>query len=76
MQLFRINTTAFSEEDLLLLTDLTKDQIVETAQPFIYLERQSGDNYVNEDVVSHLKNTYPDNKIIALDEEKIEQIIL
>ena len=39
MDLFRINTTAFEDEDFFLQTDLSKEQIKKVIAPIVLLER-------------------------------------
>jgi hypothetical protein len=67
MNQFRINSTAFAEEDFLLLTDLTKEQIVNTLTPIILQEREEGIWYYNDDLVQKLQTKYPDNFILQSD---------
>lgn len=61
MRLVNINTTAWKEEDFLLLTDLTDEQITKVIEPFVLAERKDPDNEEN----------YSDNDIlvIALNDE-------
>lgn len=64
MQVFRINTTAFDEEDFFLLTDLDTDSIESVLQPIIDEYRNEDDeDYTNEDLVAQLKAKYPHNAI-------------
>jgi hypothetical protein len=67
MNQFRINSTAFAEEDFLLLTDLTQQQIVDTLTPIILQEREEGVWYYNDDLVQKLQTEYPDNFILQSD---------
>jgi hypothetical protein len=67
MNQFRINSTAFAEEDFLLLTDLTQQQIVKTLTPIILQEREEGVWYYNDDLVQKLQTEYPDNFILQSD---------
>jgi hypothetical protein len=63
MDIFRINTTAFVEEDFFLLTNLSREQIEEVITPIVLIERNEGEQYNNDDLVSALQITYP-NAII------------
>ena len=63
MDIFRINTTAFVEEDFFLLTNLSREQIEEVITPIVLIERNEGEEYNNDDLVSALQITYP-NAII------------
>jgi hypothetical protein len=60
MDIFRINTTAFVEEDFFLLTNLSREQIEEVITPIVLIERNEGEEYNNDDLVSALQITYPD----------------
>jgi len=63
MRIIQINTTAFNEEDFLLLTDLTHEQIIEVIEPIVLLERSGVRDYNNDDLVEALNMAYPDNLI-------------
>lgn len=63
MQIYQINTTAFKEEDLFLLTDLTEDQITEVVNPLVMAERDGYEEYNNEILVEALEKQYPKNTI-------------
>ena len=63
MRIIQINTTAFNEEDFLLLTDLTHEQIIEVIEPIVLLERSGVRDYNNDDLVYALEMAYPDNLI-------------
>lgn len=39
MQVFKVNTTAYEEEDFFLLADLAKEQIIEAMTPVVMEER-------------------------------------
>jgi len=60
MNIFRINTTAFVEEDFFLQTDLSEQQIVDIIYPIVLDERNENIEYDNDDLVSALQITYPD----------------
>jgi hypothetical protein len=63
IRLVNVNTTAFSEEDFSLITDLTDKQITKVIQPMVLDEREGGDEYDNEELVSALEKKYPKNFI-------------
>jgi hypothetical protein len=63
MQIYQINTTAFKEEDLFLLTDLTEDQITEVVNPLVMAERDGYEEYNNEILVEALEKRFPKNNI-------------
>lgn len=65
MNIYRINTTAFSEEDFFLLTTLTMQDIVEVINPIVMCERdgESDDAYDNDSLVTALHCRYPNETI-------------
>ena len=63
MQIYQINTTAYKEEDLFLLTDLTEDQITEVINPLVMAERDGYEEYDNETLVEALQKRFPKNTI-------------
>jgi hypothetical protein len=76
MNLFNINTTAFEEEDFLLLTDLTEEQIVKVLKPIVYDERDGGEEYDNDLLIEELIKEYPNNKIIMHQLDNIDNIVI
>lgn len=67
LNLYQINTTAWDEEDFVLLTSLTEEQIIETLKPIVEAEREvvDGDQmYTNEDYVHILQTAFPDKVVI------------
>lgn len=65
----KINTTAYSEEDFLLLTDLTDEQIEAVITPIVERERNGGEAYDNFELHSVLSVAYPNNLIEFYTEE-------
>jgi hypothetical protein len=59
MNVFRINTTAYEEEDFFVLTDLTEQQIAEVVTPIVELERKEVQEYDNDMLVENLELAYP-----------------
>lgn len=74
MNIFRINTTAFLEEDFFLLTNLSREQIEEVITPIVLIERNEGEEYNNDDLVSALQIKYPNAIVEYLTE--FETIII
>jgi hypothetical protein len=58
LRLVVINTTAYSEENLTLITDLTDEQIIEVVTPIVEEERNNDDEYDNDDLVIALINKF------------------
>ena len=63
MNLIRINTTAFEEEDFFLITDLDEQDILDVLSPVVFQERLSDKNYTNDDLFFVLKKCYPSRHI-------------
>ena len=58
MNIFRINTTAFEEEDFYLLTDLSEQDIIEVITPMVNQERDGYEEYDNESLVYALEKRF------------------
>ena len=65
MNLFRINTTAYGEEDFIIVTDLTDEQIMKVIKPIVYAERNGGKEYDNYDLHFAITSAYP-NSIVDM----------
>ena len=63
MRVFKISTTAWSEEDFIIVTDISLIDIINVIKPIVEAERNDGDEYDNNDLVSALRNNYPTNKV-------------
>jgi len=63
MRVVEINTTAYSDENLFIITDLTDDEIEAVIEPLVLAERNGGDEYDNEMLFAELKKAYPNNVI-------------
>lgn len=74
MRVFKINTTAYSEEDFYLLTTLTEEQIVEAIKPVVQEERFGRDEYDNDDLLRVLQERYPRNKVEMFSEFQLISI--
>ena len=67
LNLYQVNTTAWDEEDFILLTSLTEEQITKVLKPIVEAEREvvNGDiMYSNEDYVHVLQTEYPLHVVI------------
>lgn len=69
-----INTTAYNEENFILVTSLTDEQIVAVIEPIVLLERTAEIEYNNEVLVNALRNTYPDAIIQSINDLKVIEI--
>jgi hypothetical protein len=79
IRVVEINTTAFEEENFILVTDLTDEEIGEVITPIVLAERNQIDNddnvfYDNETLVSALLEKYPNNLISFYTKDTIELI--
>lgn len=63
LNLIQVNTTAWEEEDFLLVTTLTDEQIKSVIEPLVLAERNEGNVYYNDDLVGELEKQFP-NEII------------
>ena len=59
----RINTTAFDEEDFVLITTLTDEEITKVILPIIKNERENSIEYDNEDLVKALREEYRGRRV-------------
>ncbi len=74
LRLVQVNTTAYEEEDMLLITNLTDEQIESVVTPIVERERESEEfGYDNSDLAEALRNQFPtaiflnyDNNIVYL----------
>jgi hypothetical protein len=65
IRLIEINTTAFKEENFLLVTNLTHKQIKDVIKPIVLKERNNDIFYDNNTLCEALREAYP--KSILLD---------
>ena len=74
LRIVEINTTAYVDEDFLLLTDLSDEQIQSIIGPIVEMEREQDIEYNNEELVDELKNVYTKNFIELYTKETIDYI--
>ena len=66
MNVFKINTTAYEEEDFYLVTSLSESKIRKVIEPIVKAERDETtdvEHYDNESLVLALKRAYPMDRI-------------
>jgi len=63
MNIFKVNTTAYDEEDFFLMTTLKVEDIVEVINPIVMAERDGYESYDNDSLVAALTKRYPKDKI-------------
>jgi hypothetical protein len=59
MNIYRISTSAWDEEDFYLMTSLTDEKIKRVIQPMVDYERENDIMYTNDDYLGALKDKYP-----------------
>jgi len=69
MKLFNIQTTAFKEENLKIISDLSCDDITDVINPIISNERENNIYYDDDILISELRKAYPENVILKANEE-------
>ena len=74
MNIFRINTSAYKQEDFFLMTDLSEEQIIDIIYPIVIDERNGNIDYNNDDLVYALELAYPN--VIVEHLTKIETITI
>ena len=72
MNYIEINTTAYSEENLILATDLEEEQIEVVLLPYLNKARDLDVDYMNEDLVELLKEKYPLNFVEEFETKYLE----
>jgi len=65
MKAFEINTTAYDEENFVILTDLNEIQIKKVIEPIVNLERELGIQYTNDSLIDALLDAYPENQFFS-----------
>ena len=60
---FRINTSAWEEEDFYILTSLTEDEVKSVMEPMVSSERVNDFLYDNDEYIIELKKRFPKDKI-------------
>ena len=72
MNYIEINTTAYSEENLIISTDLTTEDIKVVLLPYLDKARKLDIDYMNEDLVELLMEAYPLNFVELVSTEYLE----
>lgn len=75
LRIVQVNTTAWEEEDMLLITNLTDEQIQSVVTPIVERERESDDfGYINNDLADALRRQFPDKVVINYDPSDVDLI--
>lgn len=59
MNIYRVNTTAYEEEDFFLQTEITEQEVIDVITPIVMRERDGYEDYDNELLLDALKKKYP-----------------
>jgi hypothetical protein len=76
IRLVEINTTAFEEENIMLITDLTDEQIQEVITPIVLKERNDEVEYDNDTLCEALREKYPTNIVIDYATDSFDKITI
>jgi len=74
LRIVRVNTTAFKEEDFLVLTTLNDDQITQVITPIVNAERSGEEYYDNDGLVFALKDKYPKEVVEQYSIDDMDQL--
>jgi hypothetical protein len=74
MKAFEINTTAWDEENFVILTDLNESQIKKVIEPIVNREREYGEEYTNDTLIDALLDAYPEKQFYAYTTPKLISI--
>jgi len=74
MRPFEINTTAWDEENFVILTDLNEIQIKKVIEPIVNREREFGEEYTNDTLIDALVDAYPENQFYYYNKPKLISI--
>jgi 2-hydroxy-3-keto-5-methylthiopentenyl-1-phosphate phosphatase len=78
MELFKINTTAWQEEDFIIFSNLTEENIKNVLEPMVERERNGEESvfYTNDDYIHELRLAHPKAKITEINLDKTTLIEL
>jgi hypothetical protein len=74
LRLVEVNTTAYEEENFLLITDLTDEQIKTIVTPIVMAERNETSEYDNDTLCELLRESYPSNVVIDYATDTFDKI--
>lgn len=63
INIYVVNTTAFSEENFIIATTLTSEQVIDVIKPIVMSERNDEGWYDNDALIDALKSRYPNESI-------------
>lgn len=68
MELYQIKTTAYSEEDMLLISDAPYEEIEKVLQPMVMAEREEKEWYDHADYLQALRTALPQYQLMYIPE--------
>lgn len=79
IRLVEVNTTAYEEENFMLVTDLTDEEIQKVIQPIVLAERNATEDdddcfYDNESLFGALQEEYPNSLLVYYTREYVETL--
>lgn len=74
MNIFKISTSNWDDEDFILFTSLNEKQVRQVIQPMVDEERQEDFVFTNEDYVNILRDAYP-KAVILTDKNDMYEIV-
>lgn len=63
MQVYRINTSAYEEEDFYIMTTLSPSQIKSVIEPMVHNERVNDEFFENDEYVLELRKRFPREEV-------------
>lgn len=64
MNIFKINTTAYDEEDFFIQANLTEQQIIDVIKPIVEENRLRDKEYTNQDLAIAISKAHPSLEIV------------
>lgn len=74
MNIYKINTTAYTEEDFYVMTTLNEQDIIEVINPIVNAQRDGYEEYDNDSLILALQNRYPKDVVTHYNEIEIISI--
>ena len=76
IRLVEINTTAFEEENIMLITDLTDEKIKKVIIPIVEQERNDEGEYHNDTLCEALREAYPTYVVLDYASDNFDKITI
>ena len=76
IRLVEINTTSWKDENIMLITDLTDEQIQEVITPIVLKERNDETYYDNDTLCEALREAYPTSVVLDYGSDNFDKITI